>query len=141
MHKKSFARTGGVALAIIAVLSVGCGDSSSPPPTAPGIQPQIINTVDNFQFQVTAVDNHTGALTYWWSNTGTQADINQSCSIASGNVTLTLFDGSGAQVYSEALSQNGTFVSAAGASGTWRVVVGMSGATGDLNFRLDKRTP
>ncbi|HET6350342.1 MAG TPA: hypothetical protein VFH88_14800 [Candidatus Krumholzibacteria bacterium] len=140
MHKASFTRTGCVALAIIAVLVVGCGSDSNTP-TAPGIQPQIINSVDNFQFQVTAVDNHTGTLTYWWPNTGAQANINQSCSIASGTVTLTLLDGSGTQVYSQALSQNGTFASVPGASGTWRVSVIMSGATGDLNFRLDKSTP
>lgn len=140
MHRASFTRAGGVALAIIAALAVGCGDDSNPP-TAPGIQPQIINSVDNFQFQITAVDNHTGALTYWWQNTGTQADINQSCAVASGTVTLTLLDGSGTQVYSKTLSENGTFASASGASGTWRVRVSMTGTSGDLNFRLDKRTP
>lgn len=141
MHKASFTKTGGVALAIIAALAVGCGKSSSPSPTAPGIQPQVINSADNFQFQVTSVDNQTTALTYYWTNTGTQATINQSCAIASGAVTLTLRDGSGTQVYSQALDQNGTFVSATGKSGTWRVTVAMASASGDLNFRLDKSTP
>ncbi|HEX6791368.1 MAG TPA: hypothetical protein VF247_08675 [Candidatus Krumholzibacteria bacterium] len=141
MHKASFMRAGGVALAIIAAFAVGCGDDSNPPPTAPGIQPQIINSVDNFQFQITAVDNHTGSLNYYWKNTGTQADINQSCAVGAGTVTLTLLDGSGTQVYSQTLSQNGTFASATGTSGTWRVRVTMTGTSGDLNFRLDKRTP
>jgi hypothetical protein len=107
----------------------------------PGIQPEIINSVDNFQFQVTAVKNYSGTLNYTWSNTGPAADVNQSCAISSGTVTLTLIDDSGAEVYAKDLSQGGSYASATGTAGTWHIRVTMRGASGDLNFRTDKRTP
>ena len=127
-------------LTIVAALFAACG-SDTVPPTAPGIQPQIINSVDNFQFQVTALKNYSGTLNYRWSNTGLSADVNQSCAVSAGTVTLTLLDQGGQEVYSRDLSQNGTFASATGTSGSWRIRVTMSNASGDLNFRADKRTP
>jgi hypothetical protein len=124
---------------VIPALLAACGDD--PQPVAPGIQPEIINSVDNFQFQVTAVDNYSGALTYYWSNTGQAATVNQSCAVSGGTVTLTLLDDAGQSVYTKDLSQNGSYPSATGTSGSWRVRVVMSGVTGDLNFRVDKATP
>ena len=129
-------------LALTAALLVACGDSGSPAtPPPPGIQPEIINSTDNFQFQVTAVDNYTGTLTYPWSNTGPAADVNQSCAVASGTVTLTLLDDNNQEVYSKDLTQDGSFASSTGTSGNWRIRVSMWGVSGDLNFRCDKRTP
>ncbi len=130
--------TGG--LAIVAALLVACSGDPATPAT-PGIQPEIINAVDNFQFQVTAVKNYTGTLNYAWSNTGPAADVNQSCAIGSGSVTLTLFDDTGAVVYTRDLSQGGSYASTTGTAGTWHIRVTMQGVTGDLNFRTDKRTP
>lgn len=126
-----------------AILSLGilagCGDD--PQPVAPGLQPEIINSVDNFQFQVTAVTNYTGILDYPWSNTGAAADVNQSCAVGSGAVVLTLLDDTGAEVYSRDLNQDGSFPSNTGSSGSWTIRVALYKATGDLNFRVDKRTP
>ena len=124
---------------VAAGLLAGCGDD--PQPVAPGIQPQIINNVDNFQFQITAVNNYSGTLTYTWSNTGAAATVNQSCAVGGGSVTLTLLDKNGQTVYNQDLTQNGTYASSAGTSGSWRVRVTMSGVSGDLNFRVDKATP
>ena len=126
-------------LALMTALFVACGDD--PAPTAPGIQPEIINAVDNFQFQVTAVKNYTGILDYPWSNTGAAADVNQSCAVGSGAVALTLLDDTGAEVYSRDLNQDGSFPSNTGTSGSWTIRVALYQATGDLNFRVDKRTP
>lgn len=126
-------------VALIPVLLTGCGDD--PAPVAPGIQPEIINSVDNFQFQVTAVKNYSGTLTYMWSNTGTAATVDQSCAVSGGTVTLTLLDDAGQSVYTRDLSQNGSYPSSTGTTGSWRVRVTMSGVSGDLNFRVDKATP
>ena len=124
---------------LVSGLLVGCG--SDPQPVAPGIQPEIINSVDNFQFQITPVDNYTGPLTYMWANTGPAADVNQSCAVGNGTVTLTLIDGTGQQVYTRDLAQGGSYASSTGTSGTWRIRVTMTRVSGDLNFRVDKRTP
>lgn len=119
-------------------LSVACGDDPAPV-VAPGIQPEIVNSVDNFQFQVTAVRNYTGTLNYTWSNTGTAADVNQSCAISAGVATLVLLDDLGNEVYSRDLSQDGSFVTSVGTAGSWRIRVIMSRASGTLNFRSDMR--
>jgi hypothetical protein len=140
MRKSSIDRALCTGFAILATLFVACGDEPAQPAT-PGIQPEIINSVDNFQFQLTAVENYTGTLNYNWSNTGPAADVNQACAVSGGTVTLTLFDEGWNTVYTRDLSQNGSYASSTGISGNWRIRITMTGATGDLNFRADKRTP
>ncbi|MFQ5511788.1 MAG: hypothetical protein ACE5EO_08065 [Candidatus Krumholzibacteriia bacterium] len=120
-----------------ALVVTGCGSDGTP--VAPGIQPEIINSTDNFQFQVTSVSNFSGTLEYPWSITGTVADINQSSTVTAGNIVLALLDDTGATVYSNDLAQNGTFVTTAGATGTWRIRVVFANGSGTLNFRADKR--
>ena len=133
--------TNAVRLSLFALMGValvlsGCGDSD---PVAPGIQPEIINSVDNFEFQVTAMTNFSGVLDYNWQNTGTVADINQSSAVTTGTVILTLLDSAGAAVYSNNLAQDGSFVTSAGSTGTWKIRLTFSNTSGTLNFRADKR--
>ena len=125
-----------LALAGAVLMLSSCGDSD---PVAPGIQPEIINSVDNFQFQVTAVTNFSGVLDYNWQTTGTVADINQSAAVTGGTVILTLLDNAGAAVYSNNLAQDGSFVTSAGATGTWKIRLTFTNTSGTLNFRADKR--
>ena len=108
--------------------------------TAPGVQPQIHSLTDSFEFQVSSVSNYSGTLTYTFSNTGTQGSVNQASSMTAGTATLALLDAAGRQVYSRALSDNGTFFTDAGTAGVWTVRVQMSGASGTLNFRVQKKT-
>jgi len=123
-------------LAAGGIVLAACSDGT----TAPGRDPEIINTTDNFQYQITDVQDFSGTQSYSWSNTGTTATINQSASIASGSASLVLLDANGAQVYSRSLADNGTFSSSAGASGTWTVRVTYGGANATVNFRVDKAT-
>jgi hypothetical protein len=129
-----------LALLCVPLLLVGCSDDEITP-VAPGIEPEVINSVDNFQFQVTAMKNYSGTLTYTWSNTGTLAKGNHSSAVTSGTTTLVILDDAGSQVYSEDLAQNGDYFSSAGTNGDWTIRVVLSGATGTLNFRVDKQTP
>lgn len=121
-------------LAAGAVLLAACGDST----TAPGRDPEIINTPDNFQYQITDIQNFSGTQVYSWQNSGTTATVNQSAAVAAGSVSLVLRDANGVQVYSRSLADNGTFSSSAGTAGTWTVRVIYSGADATVNFRLDK---
>lgn len=125
--------------ALLAIfLMAGCSDSSNGP-VSPGIEPEIVNTTDNFQFQVTAMTNYTGTVGYTWMNTGPMADVDQSCALTAGTATLVLRDDSGTQVYSRDLTESGSFVSDTGTGGAWRVEVLLTGASGTLNFRVDMR--
>ena len=120
---------------VLATAVAACGSN-----TTPGIHPEIRSLTDSFEFQVTAVTDYSGTLTYNWTNTGTTATVNQATTVSSGTVTLVLTDGAGHQVYSRALSDNGTFPSASGVSGTWTVRVVFANASGTLNFRAQKTT-
>lgn len=114
-----------------------CGDSN---PIGPSNQPEVANNTDNFQFQASNLTRTSQTLTYSWVNTGTAANVDQSGAISSGQATVTLRDGSNAQVYSGDLRNTGTFVSSSGASGTWRIEVRLTDVTGTLNFRVQKRS-
>jgi hypothetical protein len=124
-----------VAFTVIAGSSIWLG-ACSDSPTGPGIQPQIMNQTDNFEYQVSEVQGFTGTLSYPWQNSGTQANVNQATTVSGGSVTLRLFDASGTQVYSRSLAENGTFVTTAGQAGVWTIRVIYSGAVAPVvNFR------
>lgn len=123
-------------LAVGAMMVLACGEDS----TSPGIQPEITNVVDNFQYQVTRSQNYSGTAEYAWQNTGATANVNQATTITGGSATLVLLDADGAEVYSRSLAENGTFSSAAGAPGEWIIRIVYSGASATVNFRVQKAT-
>jgi hypothetical protein len=85
------------------------------------------------------VQGTTQTLTYSWENTGAAANIDQSGQISSGAARLTLRDASGTELYTRALTDTGTFTSASGAAGNWRIEVRLDNVSGTLNFRVQKR--
>jgi hypothetical protein len=126
-----------IAGALIAGAAIvgGCGGNN---PIGPSNQPEVANNRDNFQFQASNLQGTSQTLTYTWENTGTAANVNQSGQISSGAARLTLRDGSGAEVYTRSLTETGTFVTAAGIAGNWRIEVRLDDVTGTLNFRAQK---
>ena len=126
--------------ALTAILAVGCSSTPNQPP-APGIEPEVLNSTNTFQLQVSSVENYTGVVEYVWSNTGIEANINQSCNIQPNQALLRIIDADGTEVYSQDLSVDGSFASELGVSGDWRVRVEMTAMTGTLNFRAEIRTP
>ena len=127
-----------LALLVLSFL-VGCGSDNGP--TAPGIEPEIVNNTDAFAFQVTDVAGYSGTLQYTWENTGPMANVDQSVTVESGIVTLTLLDDAGAEVYSADMSADGSFATSSGVAGNWTIQVRMVRTRGTLNFRTEKRTP
>ncbi len=106
----------------------------------PKFQPEVANLTDNFQFQATGVTNVSQTLNYTWQNTGTAANVNQATTLTAGSATLTIFDASGTQVYTRSLTDNGTFATSTGTTGAWRINLALSGVSGTLNFRVQKKT-
>lgn len=117
-----------------ALLAGGCGGNV----VGPNNQPEVSNTTDTFQWQVSNLAGVTQTFSYQWSNTGVAANVNQASTLTGGSATLTVADAAGTQVYSGSLSSNGTFQSLSGTTGNWTVTVTLSNATGTLNFRLQK---
>ena len=125
-----------VILAFCTVLAVaGCSDDQ---PVLPGVQPEVINNTDTFEFQVSSVVNYTGVWQYDWTTTGTIVDVDQSCAITGGTVTLRILDSDGVEVYSRNLTEGGSFTTEAGATGQWNLEVTLVEGSGTLNFRTEK---
>lgn len=114
-----------------------CGSDGT---TAPGRDPEIINDVDNFQYQITDVQGFSGSQLYTWQNTGTSATVNQSSAVTGGSVTLVIRDANGTEVYNSSLASDGTFPTDTGVAGNWTIRVSYTAGSGTVNFRVDKAT-
>ncbi len=117
----------------------GCSDKKTNV-LSPAFQPEVANNIDSFQFQATGVTGVTQVLDYSWRNTGTQANVDQSCSITAGSASISLRDSTGTLVYSRNLAEGGSLASTAGLAGAWTIRVTLSAVRGTLNFRVQKRT-
>ena len=126
---------------LLALLFVAACGSDPSQPVVPGVEPEVLNNTDVFQLQVSAVQNYSGVLNYTWDNTGTMANVDQSCAVQPGQAVLSLLDADGTEVYSQDLATDGSFATDAGTIGDWHIRVTLSGMTGTLNFRAEKRTP
>jgi len=126
-------RTAAVVLSVVAFAACDGGV-----PLGPDNQVQVTNATDSFQWQASAMDNVSQALSYTWQNTGTTANIDQSGSLTGGSATLTVSDADGTEVYTRSMGETGTFQTTSGTSGMWTIEVTLSGANGMLNFRAQK---
>lgn len=121
-----------------ALLVTGCGDSSNG--IGPENQLEVTNAVDQFQFQLTALDDVSDRRRYDWENTGTQATVDISEAITGGSATLSILDDAGTVVYEVDLAEDPDGTTLTGVSGTWRIEVRLRGTTGTFNFRVQKAT-
>lgn len=126
-----------ILMAALWLILAGCKNTV----TNPAFEPEISNQTDSFEFQATDVRDVNQTVSYDWENTGTQANINQATTITAGSAALRVRDAAGNIVYENDLGKNGSFVSQAGAAGTWQISLQLSDYSGTLNFRLEKRTP
>ena len=130
-----------MAVAVLGLFSITACGSDSNSPTAPGVEPEIVNNPDAFEFQVSEADDYTGTLSYQWKNSGELANVDQSSNIEPGQAVLTLLDSNGTVVYSRDLAEDGSTASDAGVAGDWSVRVICTGLSGTVNFRAETRTP
>jgi hypothetical protein len=130
---------GGIALVALATLALGgCSDDDNAP-LSPQLDPVVTNHIDNFEFQMNTAEKVTQTLTYPWRNTGAQAVIDHSSNLTEGTVAVSLRDSTGALLYSQSLTEHGTFDSATGLAGAWAIRVDMRGVSGRFNFRVQKK--
>ncbi len=134
--RKVFVRGRGLAFAAAAALLAACGGTTIAP-----FQPEVRNLTDSFEFQVTNAKNVSQDLHYNWENTGTMANVNQDSNISNGSAQVMIRDAQDTVVYVRNLADNGTFVTNAGQTGTWKIQVSLSNFSGTINFRAQKSTP
>jgi hypothetical protein len=131
-------RTRAVMAAAVVLTSVsilGCSDN----PVSPGKDLQVANVADNFQFQVTALQNYSTSYQYTWANTGTAATVNQASSLTGGTAVLVVRDNAGTQVYARSQAENGTFDTTTGVAGSWTITLTTNKASGTINFRVQRK--
>jgi hypothetical protein len=126
-----------VAPALLVALT-GLATCTSANVIGPENQLQVTNAQNDFQFQVSNLDNVTQTLTYSWSNTGDSANVNQASSLSGGSATLTIRGPTGTVLYQSSLQNNGTFHTLKDAPGAWQLRVAVSRADGTLNFRVQR---
>ncbi len=122
----------------LALGSIAACSSTSSNLLGPSNQLQVTDTTDNFQLQATALSNVTQTLSYNWKNTSDSASVNQASTLTGGTAVLTIKDSTGTQLYSANLTNNGTFKTSVGHAGTWMIKVVITGASGAINFRVQK---
>jgi len=120
------------------LLVAGCEDSSTG--IGPENQLEVTNAVDQFQFQLTALEDVSDSRRYDWENTGTQATIDISEAITGGSAILTLRDAGGTVMYETDIAEDMDGTTPVGVSGTWRIEVVLARTTGTFNFRVQKTT-
>ena len=98
------------------------------------------NAADQFQFQLTALDNVTDTRSYQWEISGASATIDVTQSITAGSALLTIRDADGTVMYQADLADETDATTPAGAPGTWSIEVVLTGVTGTFNFRVQKTT-
>jgi len=135
---KPRSRTFSIILSATLLIATGCGDSSNG--IGPENQLEVTNAVDQFQFQLTALDKVTDRRSYDWENTGTLATIDISQAITGGSATLTIRDADNMVLYDSEIVQENETTTPAGVSGTWEIEVVLNNATGTFNFRVQKAT-
>jgi len=122
----------------IVVLAIGACDSANL--IGPANQLEVNTAVDNFQFQVSTLDNVSEHLSYTWENTGTQATVDISQAITGGTALLTITDAAGTTVHQANIGSANNTDTSVGVAGTWNIDIELAGATGTINFRVQRKT-
>jgi hypothetical protein len=135
-----------LAAVLLVLLTVACSSDPASNPVGPGGgtgtgvggDPLISNSTDDFRWQLSGAANFSTNGGYRWQNTGAAAKVTLSNSISSGSGTMVVLDNLSRTVWSGSLSNNGTFNTAAGDPGDWRIEVLPSGVSGNLDLRVQK---
>ena len=125
-------------LLAVLLLVVGCDDNGTL--IGPDNQLEVTNAVDQFQFQLTALQGVTDSRSYDWQNTGTQAKIDISEAITVGSAILTIRDASGSVMYQADIGDDNDSTTPEGVPGSWRIDIVLTNTTGTFNFRVQKET-
>lgn len=127
-----------LALSAVLITTVAaCGDSNV---IGPENELEVTSAQDNFQLQVSALDEVSQTLDYSWQNTGTQATIDISQAITSGTALLTITDAAGTVVYQEDIADDSDGQTTVGVAGAWSIRVVLDGVNGTFNFRAQRTT-
>jgi hypothetical protein len=122
------------ALALVSLLGSGCASTHT---VARDLT--VTNLPDSFEMHVGTLESFSNTFTYQWTTTGTKATVRQASSIQEGDGLLEIKDPTGLQVHDKNLHEVGTFITAEGKPGVWKIKVTLQKATGSVTFLVAKR--
>lgn len=122
---------------VVPALMIACGGANV---IGPSNQLEVNSATDNFQFQVSNLENVTQTLNYSWTNTGTQAVVDISPGMTAGSAMLTITDADGTVVYQADLADDMDGDTSVGVAGDWSIDLQLDGVDGTLNFRVQRKT-
>lgn len=120
-----------IVLAALVLLCAGCGSSRT---VARDLT--VMNEPQEFSLHIGSVENFSDRLRYQWGNGAAKATVRQASRIQDGIARLEIRDGTGIIVHSKSLAEQGSFVTAEGKPGVWRISVILQGATGNVTFSV-----
>ncbi len=129
MARLPLARPYAVALLLLGLAA--CGDG-----TDPTFDPVVVNTTDNFTFQIAGMSDVSETRQYTWQNSSTTAVVARTTSVSAGTGTLTILDADGIQVYSAPLDTESSGSTQPGVAGAWTVRIALTNAGGGFNFTI-----
>jgi hypothetical protein len=126
-----------VRVARAALLSALAGVACSSNPVT-GVQIEVRNDADAFQYHATALNQQNDVHSYTWQNSGTRATLDLTTAGSAGTVHLVVRDAANATVYDADLPANLVTSSAIGTAGGWHVNVTLTGYTGNVAILISK---
>jgi len=127
-----------IAAALFVVVAAGVAACGGDSVTNPAFEPEIVNLPDNFELQATDITDVSETLVYTWQNSGTTAAVDRSSVLSGGSGTVTVYDADGKQVFTSAVTTDGSSTTDSGVAGAWQIRVVLSDASGTINFRVQK---
>ncbi len=121
------------AVVIAALLQAGCAATHN---VARDLT--VTNQPDSFEMHVGELANFTHRFTYDWTTTGTKATVRQACNFTNGVALLEIRDAAGRVVHDKNLREVGSFITAEGKPGVWKIKVTLEEAAGNLTFLVQK---
>lgn len=120
-----------IVFAALVLLCAGCGSTRT---IARDLT--VMNEPQEFSLHIGAIENFSERLRYQWGNAATKATVRQASRIQGGTARVEVRDGTGIIVHSKSLAEQGSFLTAEGKPGVWRISVIMQGATGSVTLAV-----
>ena len=96
----------------------------------------VLNEPGIFNLRIGSLEDISNRRRYEWINAMGKATVRQASSVKSGIARIEVRDAAGIIVHSKSLSQKGSFETAAGKPGIWKILLVLKDATGSVMFEI-----
>jgi hypothetical protein len=93
---------------------------------------------DQFRVRIGSLENFTDMLEYDWTSSGSIVAVSQACDLRGGEGHFEIRDPTGLVIHSRSLRTSGTFLTAAGQPGVWKMRIDLMKATGSVDLTVRK---